>query len=222
MTENGDIAKTIGAAIAPTLKAAGFRKRANSFNRLVADGMVHRVAVELGAFDPSGIHHVPGLNPDRYGEFTVSLGIYIPARSRLIPAPSAWVTAWHTRARWNLSELAPGLDEWSDIRDRVAVEAAKEAIEKFALPHLDSLADYVSIIKAYERHGPAAFGRIENESVALDMADLHLARGDEGRARAILEDYLRYLTTSNNHGHKEHVREFLRDRGFNDLAEREF
>ena len=222
MTENGDIAKTIGAAIAPALKAAGFRKRANSFNRPVADGMVHRVAVELGAFDPCGIHHVAGLNPDRYGGFEIRLGIYVPAMTRLIPPPSGWVTAGHTRAKWSLSELAPGLDEWADIRDRVAVEAVTEAIATVGLAHLDSLSDYASLIEAYERQGPIAFGRYENESVALDVADLHLARGDARRARRVLESYLDYLTTRDHPEHKEHVRDVLRDKGFTDLAEREF
>lgn len=83
MTENGEIAKTIGAALGVPLKAAGFRKRANSFNRSAQDGIIHHVSIQLGSYDPSGIHAVPGLIPDLYGKFRVNLGVYVPAMNRM-------------------------------------------------------------------------------------------------------------------------------------------
>lgn len=82
MTENGEIAKSIGAALGVPLKAVGFRKRANSFNRSVRDGLVHVVSVQLGPFGPSGIHAVPGLVPDLYGRYTVNRGIHVPEMGR--------------------------------------------------------------------------------------------------------------------------------------------
>lgn len=63
MTENGEIAKSIGAALAVPLKAAGFRKRANSFNRPARDGMVHVVSIQLGPYEHFGAPAVPDQPP---------------------------------------------------------------------------------------------------------------------------------------------------------------
>ena len=78
MTENGDLAKSISVEMSHVLKPAGFRKRANSFNRTVQDRLVHHVSIQLGAYDPSGQHAVPGLLPDMYGRYRVNLGVSFP------------------------------------------------------------------------------------------------------------------------------------------------
>src|SRR5215217_4901784 len=123
MTENGDIAKTISAALGIPLNAAGFRKRANSFNRTAADVLVHHLSVQLGSFDPSGIHAVPGLVPDHSGRFTVNLGVHVPAMSRMGSPRSSWVNDYSCQLWWRLGNLlAGGFDQWWDLRDRVALD----------------------------------------------------------------------------------------------------
>ena len=102
MTENGDLAKSISAALTAVLKPVGFRKRANSFNRPAENGLVHQVSLQLGSYDPSGIHAVPGLVPDLYGRFRVNLGVYVPEMNRMSSPRSRWINDYDCHLRWGL------------------------------------------------------------------------------------------------------------------------
>lgn len=218
MTANGEIAKTIGAALGVPLKAAGFRKRANSFNRTTADGLVHHLSVQLGSFDPSGIHAVPGLIPDLYGRFTVNLGVHVPAMSRMGNPRSSWINDYNCQLRWRLGNLLPGgFDQWWDLRDRVALDEVLAAVENVGLPTLDPFPNAESVLDTYEREGPAGFGSIASAAVALDVADLLLARRETERARALLERYVDEISQGRHRPHQEYVREYLAERGLSDL-----
>lgn len=68
----------IQTACAPVLKPAGFRKRGRTHNRSTEDGLVQVIAFQMGASDPPGATHIPGLSSDLHGLFTVNLGVYVP------------------------------------------------------------------------------------------------------------------------------------------------
>ena len=77
--------------VAPVMKANGFRKRRHSFNRGARDGIVHHLSFQMGAFDPPGTVEIPGLRPNLYGKFTVNLGVFVPAMSRMGAPRSDWI-----------------------------------------------------------------------------------------------------------------------------------
>jgi hypothetical protein len=221
VTENGEYAKTIAAAMAPLLKSQGFRKRANSFNRQAADGLVHHVSVHLGAFDPSGIHNVPGLLRDTYGMFSIRLGVFIPAMERLRVPVSSWVASSHCSLRWDLGTLSPSDSEmWWDLRDRFAVEEVCERLLAVGFPQLDLYRSAESVVAAYESRGHGIFGPTANNSSAIDIADLLIDMGDRVRAEAVLSSYVDTLQSSNHDAHKEYFRELLLGLGFVKLAAR--
>ena len=65
------------AAVAPDLKAAGFRKRRHSFNRTTASGVVQVVNFQMHSYRvPPGSPVPPGLVD---GSFTINLGAYVGA-----------------------------------------------------------------------------------------------------------------------------------------------
>jgi Domain of unknown function (DUF4304) len=221
VTENGEIAKTIGNALGVHLKAAGFRKRANSFNRSAKDGLVHHVSIQLGAYDPSGIHAVPGLLPDLYGRFRVNLGVYVPAMNRMGSPRSNWINDYNCKLRWGLGDFMPGgFDQWWDLRDRLALEEVTEVLFKRGLPHLDGFRDSESVLAAYAADGARAFGPIASVAVALDIADLLLSRGEREEAETLLTTYVSDVAAGDHRGHKEYLRGYLTQRGFERLGDR--
>lgn len=223
MTENGEIAKSIGAALGVPLKAAGFRKRANSFNRSVRDGLVHVVSLQLGPFDPSGMHAVPGLVPDLYGRYTVNLGVYVPEMGRMSSPRSSWVNEYNCQLRWRLGTLMDGgSDRWWDLRDRLSMEEVLSALIDRGLPKLDSFPDADSVLAAYAAEGHRALGDIANRSVALDVADLLIARNERKAAEDLLRWYVGELVTDPNPHipHQGYVRDYLIARRMEHLTDR--
>jgi hypothetical protein len=67
------------AAIHPGLKDLRYRKRRNTFNRVMhPDGLIHVINFQMGPFDPPGTAEIPGLRPSLYGRFTINLGVWLP------------------------------------------------------------------------------------------------------------------------------------------------
>ena len=177
MTENSDIAKSISAAMSQVLKPAGFRKRANSFNRTAQDGLVHHVSVQLGAYDPSGKHAVPGLLPDLYGRYRVNLGVFVPEMNRSGTPRSTWINDYNCQLRWGLGDFLPGgFDQWWDLRDRLSVEVVNRELTTKVLPHFEHFNSAEQVLDAWHERGPRAFGPITPKAAALDVADLLVAR----------------------------------------------
>lgn len=219
MTDNGDLAKTISAALSDDLKPAGFRKRANSFNRAVNDGLVHHVSVQLGPYDPSGIHSVPGLVPDLYGRYRVNLGVYVPEMNRMGSPRSSWINDYNCQLRWGLGDFMPGgFDQWWDLRDRLSLEEVSRVLATRALPHLDQFSTAEQVLDAYEEHGSRAFGPITSEAAALDVADLLIARRRRSDAERLLQAYVVSVSLGDHTGHKEYLRRNLAERDFESLG----
>ncbi|GAA1768111.1 DUF4304 domain-containing protein [Agromyces humatus] len=218
MTENGDLAKSVSAALSEVLKPVGFRKRANSFNRTADDGLVHHVSVQLGSYDPSGKHAVPGLVPDLHGRYRVNLGVHVPAMSRMGSPRSTLINDYNCQLRWGLGDFMPGgFDQWWDLRDRLSVEEVSQVLARRALPHLDHFSSADRVLDAYNEQGPRAFGPITPKAAALDVADLLLARNRIEEARRLLATYVESVRRGDHAGHKEYLREYLAERGFEAL-----
>jgi len=219
MTENGELAKSISAAMAVVLKPAGFRKRANSFNRAADDGLVHHISVQLGSYDPSGKHAVPGLVPDLCGRYRVNIGVFVPEMDRMGSPRSSWINDYNCQLRWGLGDLLPGgLDQWWDLRDRLSVEEVNRELSARVIPLLDQFPSAEQVLDAWEEQGQRAFGPITPAAAALDVADLLIARGRRSDAERLLAEYVATVSVGNHTGHKEYLRNYLADRKFEVLA----
>ena len=220
MTENSDLAKSISAAMRQVLKPAGFRKRANSFNRAAQDGLVHHVSVQLGAYDPSGKHAVPGLLPDLYGRYRVTLGVFVPEMNRGGAPRSTWINDYDCQLRWGLGDFLPGgFDQWWDLRDRLSVEEVNRELTTKVLPHFEHFNSAEQVLDAWHKQGPLAFGPITPKAAALDVADLLVARQRRDEAKRLLETYVESVSLGDHTSHKQYLRKYLRERGFGSLAQ---
>lgn len=149
------------AAVQPTLRTAGFRKRRHVFNRTAEAGLVHVLGFQMGAFDPPGTVPVPPWRRNLYGRYTINLGVYLDEVARALTGRprEGFVPEYECEIRVRIGQLTrPAEDLWLDL-DRDPEALASEAtvlIEDLALPFLDGLADRESILAAWDRGTLAA------------------------------------------------------------------
>lgn len=184
-----DIAKTIDAtiavALAPQLKALGFRKSGRTFYRVAGD-CTQVINVQASLSNYAG-----------QGKFTVNLGGFYPLLAELLtglqpaPKPGALPKEYDCQLRRRIGELLPARrDFWWELAagDRVD-DLGRElaaAVADCGLPWLASVSTLPDLLVALEAqwHGPAL--------VALYF---HLGRRDEARAcvLAILQEQPRAI-----------------------------
>lgn len=113
-----------------------------------------------------------------------------------------------------------GFDRWWDLRDRLALEEVAEVLIERGIPQLDEFPNSESVLLAYAAGGARAFGPIAPDAVALDVADLLLARGERAEAERLLATYVDDVASGDHRGHKEYLRGYLAEREFGWLGDR--
>jgi len=197
VSANTEFLKQVTGNIAPALKRAGFRKRGNSFNRTVDDGLVHVIEYHM--------------SPWGSGTFTVQVAVYVPGNFLEDLAPvGGWVRDHQCLLMWGVAYLMPA------ARFRQFDPTVEDAAESEAavlgpgLARLDSypnahriLADYYSsTLEAglYQSLRPLHVGLIHlhlgetelaEEQVAAHLATLgpHTPKAYVTRLRARLSDF---------------------------------
>jgi ribosomal-protein-alanine N-acetyltransferase len=160
--------QAVVAQVAPLMKARGFKKQRNTFNRATADGLVHVLNFQMGPYEPippslseaeKQRHieaHIQILGHfSLYGQFTVNPGVFIPEVGDLSRPMSA--TTWsrpafiqeaacHIRSR--LGPLYANDDVWWSLEAPVEELGASmnELIEEYGLPFLDRFPDRNAIL----------------------------------------------------------------------------
>lgn len=203
---------------APFLKASGFRKRRNCFNRLAGDGLVHVVYFWMAPKEPPAWTEVPGLRERLYGSFRLDFGVYVPEMTRSQTPRSLWINDYDCHLRRTIGQLLTGDDSsdlWWALDDPGASGMVDEALRNAGLPWLDSYSDAPGILNSFDEFGALVLGL--SPAGALDIADLCRARGDEERERRVLIEYVHqpvlqshagYLASYlDRHGHQDLIAE---------------
>lgn len=191
-TPSADAMGHIVALVAPTLKAAGFRKRRNAFNRSVAGQLVHVIDFQMGTYLPGTM----------YGEFTINLGVYLPrVADRLdryqlgVPVKQdsdgrrAWVNESDCHLRYRIGHLlTPSEDTWWSLDDAEAAATAVDALSNVGLAWLDGLRTTGEIVDAYAHRGPIALGLDARSGLIIGL--LELDNGKLGEGEAMIGGYL--------------------------------
>src|SRR5436305_15271345 len=101
-------------AVAPALRASGFRKQRNVFNRESESGLVQVIGFQMGQHMPPGTPEVPGLRPNLYGAFTINLGLYFSEVAEPLGRPKPkFVRDLHCHVRQRLGLLlSDPADTW--------------------------------------------------------------------------------------------------------------
>lgn len=195
---------------APTLRNAGFKKRRHSFNRPVADGMVHTLCFWMAEKEPPAWTEVPGLREREYGSFTLSLGVHVPEMNRMGAPRSDWINDFDAALHPGPGRLIPNLRWW--LADPAAGDSVGQFLVEHALPWLDRFPDRAAVLDAYERAGPLAIGL--SPAGGLDIADTYRAMGRTVDERRTLESYVAHGVRS---GHVEYLTGYLQKNGHSDL-----
>jgi hypothetical protein len=193
------------------LKNLGFRRKGRSYNRVVGDGLVHTVNLQMGQF-PIGDYVIPGIRESFYGRFTVNLGIFLPAGRKLESDrdPPVFVQEYECEIRSRLGMLAFGEEIWWDLDLKVAETGASvvDLMDRFGLPFLDQFENYSTVLSHLERTGTLPSSN-EGRS-ALAGALICCALGQVARATEFLERALAYGNEKRHKGFVEHVKSVRR------------
>lgn len=187
------------ARIQPVLKAAGFNKRAHTFNRVVEPGVVQVVALLMGRPLPPGTAELPGLRENLHGLFAVELGVFIEEAWRLEerfgpegrPAAKSWVNDYDCQLRRSVANPDGESTHllWPLEAPDVAA-AVLDALHADALPWLDNFSSRTAILAALEG-APVDSYDIAGESPDRLLATrMRLAAGDRERAQEHLDAWL--------------------------------
>lgn len=200
----------IVAAIHPLLKDLRYRKRRNTFNRVMhPDGLIHVINFQMGPFDPPGTAEIPGLRPNPYGRFTINLGVWLPGLTEPgSQAPARHSTRFindyncHLRAR--IGELLPeAADTWwrlSAPADQLAA-IVSSAITGHALPWLARFSTWDDTLRQLEA-APADPNWFM--SPRLTAMRMRLARGERAAAeRDFAEHVDAWVKNPRTPGHLE-------------------
>lgn len=168
----------------------------------------------MGAFDPPGTVEIPGLRPNLYGKFTVNLGIFVPAMTRMGTPKSDWINDYNCQLRKRLGEFLPEqADVWWSLEHPATAEDVRREVIAYGVPWLARFGSYDQIIDVFEAEGRGPLGM--HPAAPLDVADLYMAIGEREKARDLLASY---AAAQHNPGHPEVIVEYLRARGLDDLV----
>lgn len=186
------------------LRPLGFRRKGRSFNRRVADGLVHVVTLQMGEY-PIGDYVIPGIRESFYGRFTVNLGVFLPGVRSLEhdrPAPE-FLREYDCDIRERLSVLAYSEDRWWDLDHAVAETAAEvvRLMDSFGVPFLERFEDCASVFKTIDSKGELPFCNAGRSALVGALLSFHL--GQKERAARYFE---RATQLAESHkGFREHV-----------------
>jgi hypothetical protein len=159
------------------MRALGYRRAENYYNREASDGLIQVVGFQSG--QAVSMFH---------GNFTVNLGVYVPCIARFegnVPR-GRYVTDAFCDIRSRLSEVAGiGSDRWWPLDDSApsaGMEIARALLDHGA-PFLEKYSSYDSIIAEYNRNGTLPFCNPARS--ALAAAIIYWARGEVDQARKL-------------------------------------
>jgi hypothetical protein len=203
-------------AVAPTLKAARFRRRRHSFNRTTDAGVIQVVSFQMGPYRPPNAHESGGGR--LYGKFTINLGVYLASLARqLYRVPEGeWINEYDCHLRQRIGQLLPAPEDiwWSLSDARLATQVADQAWRDHGLPWLETVTTERDIIDLYNRSGRVAVGF--NPVAPVRIALMHMASGDLVHAEQLLRDH---LASGLLPAHRQYLRELLSKHGLGYLCE---
>ena len=217
--EKSDLAKTLDelqAKLRPALKERGFRARGRAFNRITSDGLTEVVQLQMGSFDPPGTTYIPGLRENRYGMFTVNLGVFVPevADHYGSGASKSFVQEYHCCVRSRLALLGPDhRDVWWEIRgDQPLAHELLERLTRDAIPFFNKFETRDAILSEWLAVPKSPFAVTPPRIVC---AIILTERGRIEDARALLTAQARETL---NPGHPAYVRRLADKLGLGNLG----
>jgi len=185
----------------PSLKAAGYRKSGNRFNRTTEPGIVQVISFQMGAFNPPGTVEIPGLRPNLYGKFTVNLGVFLEAVMPYdkTPPPKSFVNDYNCHIRRRIGELLDNpQDCWWPLDPQTAVPAILALLGSRVSAWMDHFASWSTILSDLESVAPDS--RVIRSGPDKILATwMLLADGDRDKAQRTFAAYVATVDPASPH-----------------------
>lgn len=217
--KKSDFARTLDelqARLRPTLKEWGFRARGRAFNRATPDELTEVIQLQMGSFDPPGTTYIPGLRENRYGMFTINLGVFVPEVAEQYGggASKSFIQEYHCCVRTRLPLIGPEhRDVWWGVENTDAL--SQEILQRFtrdALPFFKRFEARDAILHEWLAVAKSPFAITPPRIVcAIILAQ----RGRNEEARALLAAQAHETL---NPGHPAYVRQLSAKLGLGDLG----
>lgn len=168
--------------------------------------------------EPPAWTEIPGLRERRYGASRLDFGVYVPEMNRGGVPRGPWINDYNCQLRATIGRLLTGEhgdDFWWSLGEPEASAKAGEALRGVGFAWLDQFASAQDILDEFDRLGSIEIGA--SPAGALDIADLCRARGDSGRERRVLEEYVAHPVLAS---HADYLSDYLRGNGHADLVAR--
>jgi len=179
----------IQSVLRPALKADGFKVRGRTFNRVTDDGLTQVISLQMGASDPPGANHIPGLREDLHGLFTVNLGVYVPevAKHHVGVEAKSWVQEYHCCVRARLGAASGEKDDiwWHARVEDAAISDVQRRLEQAGLPFLNRHSSREKILVELKGRSKAV---MSSDLPWIVMTIILAERGRKDEARALLAD----------------------------------
>lgn len=198
--------------LASYLRPLGFRKKGRSFNRAVADGLVHVVNLQMGEY-PIGDCAIPGRRESYYGRFTVNLGVFLPGVRSVEQnrAPPDFFREYDCDVRERLGVLARSDDLWWDLDHaipRTAVQIVR-LMDAFGVPFLERFENSTAVLDRIDSDGQLPSCNAGRSALVGGLLSVHF--GQPARAATYFDKAARLGGT--HKGFAQHVAEMRRITG---------
>jgi hypothetical protein len=208
--------------LAPLFKDRGYRKRGNSFNRTVSNGLIHVVNFQMGAFNPPGTVEIPGLRPNLYGTFTLNLGVYLHDIERQKGAEESvkkFIPEYQCHIRTRIGNLLPdGSDTWwrLDQPVEVLIDTVRGAMLDHGFAWLAQFETLDQSLDCLEGVSDPASNAIFLGSPRLTAMRIRLSRGEHDRAERDFVEHVEGFAGSGRRspGHLESLAKIAQSEGF--------
>jgi hypothetical protein len=187
----------VASGVHPLLRARGFRKRRNTFNRETEPGVVQVVAFAMGRYELFGEPHDPFAG--EYGRFSVSAGVHVEEVARRLGghAPRDFVAEPYCELRFHShgSPKAPPNGWYLGDPHEALVDAATRYVEDEVLPLLDALRTRDALVAEWTSDDPL----VPHPRGRLAAAMVELERGRVAEAGELVRRHLERASVNPRH-----------------------
>ncbi len=177
-------------ALAPLLKEQAFKKKGRTYNKKINNDVTNVINFQMGQYQIGPLSPLPELRDDKYGQFTVNLGVYLPAITELerTAAKQNIVQEYDCQIRQRLSALAhEGRDIWWDLHanpEAIANEI-RNFLNLYGFPFFGRFSNYQKIISHFKQHGDLPFNTKGRSQLVSGL--IFIKRGDRDNAANLFQ-----------------------------------
>ena len=116
------------------LKAFGFKKKGRTHNKVLDNGIIQVVNFQMGKYEFENTIEIPDLRINRYGKFTVNIGVFVPElyEKTFKRKPKDFIQEYDCEIRGRINNEVEGTELWFSL------ESDTQSTAEFIIDRLKS------------------------------------------------------------------------------------